>query len=302
ITKLLDEFKASSGVMVVPVPAAATTPLPLPQTSVAEVGGDKVNDGCNGATALSLERAPGPINHRMANLLARPTLVRTHSDGKAKRKTPDTPESEKQSLRPRSIDVLIGAADASSSPTSGSPFIETSDAAISASKPARSPGRGVCSLQITQLLDRIRGTKPWVQYESVASFVHEAHAPPGVAAAIQEFNKRLREFWCTSGHLLWESQPALWPLNATFTYMASRLLTIELLEMLKDIGIDEPKEVFFSMAEVAEKFVKNGCPRPRKPYPFVSMVVEDDIPGLEWSHGLDPPPTRNVRTVRTLRP
>ncbi|RQM30292.1 hypothetical protein B5M09_013849 [Aphanomyces astaci] len=78
ITKLLDEFKASSGVMVVPVPAAATTPLPLPHTSVAEVGGDKVNDGCNGATALSLERAPGPINHRMANLLARPTLVRTH--------------------------------------------------------------------------------------------------------------------------------------------------------------------------------------------------------------------------------
>ncbi|KAF0703629.1 hypothetical protein AaE_015292 [Aphanomyces astaci] len=59
ITKLLDEFKASSGVMVVPVPAAATTPLPLPQTSVAEVGGDKVNDGCNGATALSLERADG---------------------------------------------------------------------------------------------------------------------------------------------------------------------------------------------------------------------------------------------------
>ncbi|ETV81023.1 hypothetical protein H257_05644 [Aphanomyces astaci] len=73
--------------------------------------------------------------------------------------------------------------------------------------------------------------------------------------------------------------PTCWPLNATFTYVASRLFTIELLEMLKGIGIDGPNEVFVSMPAVAAKFVKNGCLHPHTPYPFVSMVIEDDIAG-----------------------
>ncbi|RLO03830.1 hypothetical protein DYB28_007562 [Aphanomyces astaci] len=402
ITKLLDEFKASSGVMVVPVPAAATTPLPLPHTSVAKVGGDKVNDGFNGATALYVGTRPEidqPPNGKLCGT-PHPGAHPFRREGQAKDpRYTRIGEAIGKTEIPRRVNRRGGRF---KFPNVGFPVHRNfgrCDKCVEARKIARQ--RRVLTPN-SLAPGQNRGTKPWVQYESVASFVHEAHAPPGVAAAIQEFNKRLREFWCTSGHLLWESrvrwrsprpplavtkdlwknvvllvghlhllrvqygddrlieflcgaphpawpsvmthpattlkrmnrmhgetavlaflsseshklwpvytpsrqvegniQPALWPLNATFTYVASRLLTIELLEMLKGIGIDEPKEVFFSMAEVAEKFVKNGCPRPRKPYPFVSMVVEDDIPGLEWSHGLDPPPTRNVRTVRTLRP
>ncbi|RHZ09425.1 hypothetical protein DYB37_014083 [Aphanomyces astaci] len=217
ITKLLDEFKASSGVMVVPVPAAATTPLPLPHTSVAKVGGEKVNDGCNGATALYVGTRPEIDQPPNGKLCGTP-----HPGAHPFRR-------EGQAKDPRYTRI----------------------------------GEAIAKTEIPRRVNRRGGRFKF----------------PNVGFP-----------------------PALWPLNATFTYVASRLLTIELLEMLKDIGIDEPKEVFFSMAEVAEKFVKNGCPRPRKPYPFVSMVVEDDIPGLEWSHGLDPPPTRNFRTVRTLRP
>ncbi|RQM27190.1 hypothetical protein B5M09_006250 [Aphanomyces astaci] len=257
----------------------------------------------------------------------------------------------------------------------------------------------------------IRATKPWLQYTTVCSFLHEkTHVETPHEVAVRDFNEALRHFWATSAEMLWEcrfcwqtTRPTMrlleenvvllvgrlhllidlfdkddaliqflsgtphptwpvmiakfplslkhiyamhgdatvvdfsrtqrhrlwpvyppirhqgrwlsyrlnsldddveltWPLSETFVYVASRRLTPRLLAKLADMEIPNPIRVIRRMARVARRFFEKGCPPPDEPYPFVSVVVADDLVGPQWSHGLDPPPTTYTSHVRTLRP
>ncbi|ETV72959.1 hypothetical protein H257_12287 [Aphanomyces astaci] len=64
-----------------------------------------------------------------------------------------------------------------------------------------------CPTRIAKLLDKIRATKPWLQYTRVASFLPEvAHVDTTLDAAVRNFNAALRHFWAISAVLLWESR------------------------------------------------------------------------------------------------
>ncbi|RHZ27280.1 hypothetical protein DYB37_009641 [Aphanomyces astaci] len=62
-----------------------------------------------------------------------------------------------------------------------------------------------CPLKIAELITHIRATKPWLQYTTVCSFLHEeTHVETPHEVAVRDFNQALRHFWATSAEMLWE--------------------------------------------------------------------------------------------------
>ncbi|RHZ09125.1 hypothetical protein DYB26_005657 [Aphanomyces astaci] len=157
--RLLDEFKAASGVFALPTtPMSAPIPLPLPLWQPFHAGDEAKSSEDFAPQSMENEpdiepgHAGDPAGSKRSNDKANMT----------KRKSPETVEEEEDSAK---------------------------------------------AVSIAKLLDKIRATKPWLQYTRVASFLPEvAHVDTALDAAVRDFNAALRHFWAINAVLLWESR------------------------------------------------------------------------------------------------
>ncbi|RLO01020.1 hypothetical protein DYB28_000596 [Aphanomyces astaci] len=223
--RLLDEFKASSGVFVLPTPPATpSAPLPLPEWQPFHTD----DEG-----EYAEESAGGPTSHSMGNATSLPqrepgsgstekpvdSASGQRSNGKAKtkkrkkkRKCPDivlhdedaskhAVQAKRQSVATSPAQLQLKGAelpvktrqDNGATPPSPSPF-------------PVSPVATSCPANISMLLAESRATKPWLQYTKLSSFLPENDRwdPTPHDVAVRTFNAALREFWATSAALLWE--------------------------------------------------------------------------------------------------
>ncbi|RHY67473.1 hypothetical protein DYB34_007561 [Aphanomyces astaci] len=226
--RLLDEFKAASGVFALPTtPMSAPIPLPLPLWQPFHAGDEAKSSEDFAPQSMENEpdiepgHAGDPAGSKRSNDKANMT----------KRKSPETVEEEEDSAkavswkRLRSMQLLIDATQAvtpneaatlgnaspskppspQAAPPRGTPLTTSADDDQSTKSAAIVFKK--CPTRIAKLLDKIRATKPWLQYTRVASFLPEvAHVDTALDAAVRDFNAALRHFWAINAVLLWESR------------------------------------------------------------------------------------------------
>ncbi|RHY01943.1 hypothetical protein DYB25_000926 [Aphanomyces astaci] len=220
--RLLDEFKASSGVFVLPTPPATpSAPLPLPEWQPFHTD----DEG-----EYAEESAGGPTSHSMGNATSLPQRepgsgrTETPVDSASGQRSNGKAKTKKRKKKRKCPDMVLHDEDASKHAVQAKrQSVATSPAQLQlqgAELPAKTyqdneatpspfpviPVTTACPANISKLLAESRATKPWLQYTKLSSFLPEndRRDPTPHDVAVRTFNATLREFWATSAALLWE--------------------------------------------------------------------------------------------------
>ncbi|RLO08749.1 hypothetical protein DYB28_002563 [Aphanomyces astaci] len=156
-----------------------------------------------------------------------------------------------------------------------------------------------CPLKITELITHIRATKPWLQYTTVCSFLHEeTHVETPHEVAVRDFNQALRHFWATSAEMLWEcrfcwqtTRPTMRLLEENVVLLVGRLhLLIDLFDkndaLIQLNSLDDDVELTWPLGEtfvyvasrrltqrLLAKLADMGIPNPSRVFRCMARVA-----------------------------